>query len=265
MFQILKDPEASSEDLGRAYIEAEQIRQELEEAKGQAYEHLMDLQKDLLGPGGKPCRELKTVRGKFEDLAIRCDACTHGLEQLRSRIGERLEMEAKERLAAIGKELKELQGEKRQLYETFLDAAARVVVLKEELDWRELVYSSQTGACGEAVPKLKVETHVMSSDMIELFIGRVKKYREESSVQSFADSLKGRQSFLSDEETRLQDLLQGFDPDVEVQRFLDRFKPKQEEAGPLELEPERKRSSPVPESLTGDVLVDYTGGPVAVE
>jgi len=105
MFSILKNRNATSTELAETYIQAKKLAEDLSTEKSEIHQKLMELQVDSFDK--KPSRELQSLKVKMDNLNIRIEGCKFGREQLKNRLGEVLQKEAKQRQHQTGvKEVK---------------------------------------------------------------------------------------------------------------------------------------------------------------
>ena len=253
MFSILKNPEASSEELAEAYANALKFEEKLEAEKVEAKNEMLSLQIGCLE--GKPTKEFLKAKNKLDGISGKLEAVQFGREQLKTRIGERLRVEAQERLEEIEQELSEISGEKRQINQEFLNFAAKAAVLREKLKGITLTHDCK-GNYQPCVPSLEVRISLMDQNDGEFYSKCVEHYRREIGVGDFSQTLRGRESILSDERERLEKLLQS-GPEGAAQDLLDKLCPPRQE-------PEPQAPPDEPESRkTSEFTIDYDkiGGP----
>ncbi len=245
MFSILKNQDATCEDMAKAFVKAEAFEKQLKDEQAKAYENLMDIQKDFLDPGKKGSKALKDARAAFEDVTIRLDACRHGQQQLNERIADRLPVEAKNRTEKIHSEYADLENQKKTKFREFLRVAAQAVAIHEEINWREIFHDDR-GNYSERLPSLKIDAHNLQDDDLVCFMKEVEQQRKKSSVKKYADSFKAKQDHLSEELYKLEKLLDEYDPETEVENLLNSFRPKEVKPETTEVDHEGyKKSSPV--------------------
>lgn len=222
MFSILKNPEAASKDLAEVYVGAERLEETLSGEKSEAYEALMAAQIECFD-NEKPTREFLSAQKRLETINTKIEGCKFGREQLKNRLGERLQVEIKQRLEQITKELASLSSEEKEIQEAFLSTAAKAAVLKEQIKGRSLLSDSQ-GFVTAGVPSLKVEIHLLDGIDGAFYSERIKHYRKELQVGDFSRSITGRRDDLVQERGKLERSLQS-DPLKSAEELLNRLIP----------------------------------------
>jgi len=253
MFSILKNPEATSEELAKTYGQSAMLQETLESEKMKIHEKLMELQVEAFGK--KQSKKIQSVKEEMDNINIRIEGCKFGQQQIKNRIAERLHVEAKQRLEEIEQELSEISGEKRQINQEFLNFAAKAAVLREKLKGITLTHDCK-GNYQPCVPSLEVRISLMDQNDGEFYSKCVEHYRREIGVGDFSQTLRGRESILSDERERLEKLLQS-GPEGAAQDLLDKLCPPRQE-------PEPQAPPDEPESRkTSEFTIDYDkiGGP----
>ena len=224
MFKILQNPKATSTQLRETYIEAEKFVKALSIEKEREYKALMVAQVECFS--AKPTKEFLTAKKKLDDISTRIEGCRFGQEQIKARLGEVLQKEAKQRLGEIEQELSEISCEKRRINQEFLNSAAKAAVLREKLKGITLTHDCK-GNYQPCVPSLEVKINLMDQSDAQIFLKCVEHYRSELTVGDFSQTLRGRESFLADEREKLEKLLQT-DPEGAAQDLLNRLCPQKQ-------------------------------------
>ena len=247
MFKILKNMEASSGELAEAYANTLKIEGKLESERAEAKHEMLSLQVEAFG---KQNKKLQAVKAKMDDLGLRIEALHYGQQELKTRIADRLQVEARQRLEEIEGELDSLAIEERKFQEAFLSMAAEAVVLKEKIKGRSLLSDSQ-GAVTAGIPSLKVELHLLDSRDGAFYSQEVKRFRQEIGAQNFSETIWGRRDNLVQESDRLERRLSG-DPQEAAEELLNRLIPS---PAPEPDEPKSRKTS--------EFTIDYDkiGGP----
>lgn len=258
MFEALKKSDASVDELATAFVESEALEGRLQEETERLYLNLMEIQKDFLEPGQEASKELKDARAEFQDATIRLDAVRHGQDKLKSRIAERLPIEAEQRLSDIDILYEGLDKDRDRLFKEFLKVVAKAVAIKEEIEWREF-YPGPDGEYKERLPSIALDYNLMDEAQVQFLIKHIERYRAKSSVQSRAESIKGKQEDLSGEIGKLQNMMDEFKPELEVENVLNKFRPTEpEEAESQETQQqEGEKNTTSGLSYDHDVKPDY--------
>ena len=248
MFSILKNRNASVRDLTAAYTQAMKFEEKLRTEQTQAKRDLVSLQLECLEK--KPSKDFLSAKDRLDNISSKIEAVQFGREELRARIADRLGVEARERLEIIEQELKSLAAKEEELNQKFLDSAARTAVLKEQIKGQALSHDSR-GNYQVTTPSLEVKLHLMDMGDGKIYSERIEYYRKESPAQSFSDSVRGKQSGLTEERMKLEKML-ATAPAEEAQRLLNKLIPP---PAPEPAEPESRKTS--------EFTVDYDkiGGP----
>ena len=254
MFKILENPEATSTQLRETYIEAEKLVKALSIEKEREYKALMVAQVECFS--AKPTKEFLTAKKKLDDISTRIEGCKFGQEQIKARLGEVLQKEARQRLEEIEGELDSLAIEERKFQEAFLSMAAEAVVLKEKIKGRSLLSDSQ-GAVTAGIPSLKVELHLLDSRDGAFYSQEVKRFRQEIGAQNFSETIRGRRDNLVQESDRLERRLSG-DPQEAAEELLNRLIPS---PAPEPDEPESRKTSSFVRDYGKIGGPDYEEGP----
>lgn len=245
MFEILKDSNASVEDLTAAYTQAMTFEKKLEGEKAEAHRALMIEQRDCLDPGTKPSKKLTAAKERLENISSKIEAVQFGMEELKARIADRLQVESQERLKQIAKELSAVSSEEERLQKEFLSLAAGAVVIQEKIKGQSLLSDSR-GYVTAGIPSLKVELHLLDGSDGTFYSQEVKRFRQESGAQSFSETITGRRDDFVQEQAKLEKMLSA-DPAEEVERLLDKLDPPAPTPEPTEPEPRK----------TSEFTIDY--------
>jgi hypothetical protein len=228
MFEILKDQNANSTELAETYVQAKKLEEDLSTEKLEIHQKLMELQ--VASFNAKPDKKLLSLKTEMDALIIRLDACRFGREQLKTRIADRLKVEARGRLEVIDQELSSLSSEEKELNQKYLDSAARTAVIRESIRGQALSHDTR-GNYQTSIPNLEIKLHLMDLEDGKFYSERVEYYRTKSGPQTFSDSVRGRQSDLSQERDRLEKSLQS-EPLKNAEELLSKLIPPKPEPEP---------------------------------
>ncbi|MCD6297337.1 MAG: hypothetical protein J7M30_09300, partial [Deltaproteobacteria bacterium] len=106
MFSILKNPEATSEELAEAYANALKFEEKLEAERVEAKNEMLSLQISCLE--GEPTKKFLKAKNRLDAISGKVEAIQFGRQELKTRIADRLQVEARQRLEEIEQELSEI-------------------------------------------------------------------------------------------------------------------------------------------------------------
>jgi len=240
MFKILENMQASSEELAKTYVQAMAFEKKFEAERVEAKNEMLSLQIGCLE--GKPTREFLKAKDKLDGISGKLEAVQFGRQEIRARIANRLQVEARQRFEEIEQELSEISGEKQRINQEFLNLAAKAAVLREKLKGITLTHDCK-GNYQPCVPSLEVKINLMDQSDAQIFLKCVEHYRSELTVGDFSQTLRGRESFLADEREKLEKLLQS-DPEEAAQDLLNRLCPQKRQPAEEPAENEKPKTHP---------------------
>ena len=143
MFKLLHNPEATCKQLANAHKQAAQAEQGLKTERDRAYTALLDIQKNHLADS-KESKQVKDVLAAYEIYKIKHESCLYGMEQLKTKMVERLPVEAKQRIEQIEAETEILLSRKKELHEKYLLAVAETELILNKIEGKPLTYNKST-------------------------------------------------------------------------------------------------------------------------
>jgi len=209
MFKILNDPQATCARLAEAYIEAEAAEKSFKTEHDQAYEKLLDVQKDCFD-SSKESKLLKDARAAYETAKLRRKACFHGLAQLKELMIKRLPVEATTRQKAIETEQKKLFSQKSALNEQYLSKIAEALVIQEQIEGRPMSDAGKGSWVERGIRNINLAV-LTAEDRINLY-EQVKTLRESLPTPEGGLSISMRLSRLWDESEKIKKMLCEPDP-----------------------------------------------------
>lgn len=226
MFEILKDSEANVKDLTAAYLQAMKFEEILKTEQTEVKKDLVSSQLDCLQK--KPSKVFLSAKEQLGNISTKIEAVRFGREELKTKIADRLGVEAKQRLEQIKEELELVASEEKELQASFLSMAAKAAVLRESIQGQALSHDTR-GNYQVTTPSLEVKLHLMDLEDGKIYSDRVEHYRKELQVGSFGGTIRGRRDDLVGERDQLERLLSG-DPLQNAQGLLDKLIPPASEA-----------------------------------
>lgn len=205
MFKVLHNPEATCKQLANAHKQAVEAEQGLKTEQERAYTALLDIQKNHLADS-KESKQVKDALAAYEIYKIKHESCLYGMEQLKTKMVERLPVEAKQRIEQIEAETEILLSRKKELHEKYLLAVAETELILNKIEGRPLMYNK---SAAEYVPGALrgVDFAIMSPDDV-LFIKQAMAAKDNADEPAVNLSL----SKLWDESEKLENLLS--EPDL---------------------------------------------------
>ncbi|MBI9089892.1 MAG: hypothetical protein JEZ12_11805 [Desulfobacterium sp.] len=216
MFKIIKDENATVEQLAQGFVRIEEFKVSLADDHQTTYNNLVDLQQESLS-GGNVAAKIKKTKAELEDIGTKQEACDRGMEQIKGLIAPLIPVEAKKRVETLDADYDVLQAEELGLYRDFFTACAKAIALREKIKGIDYTYTSSS-EMREDSPKLDVQAfHLMNTEDSMFLTEQVKKAREE--VGQFRP-VERRMSAVADEANHLRDMLGDFNPETQTEKII---------------------------------------------
>jgi len=223
MFEILNDSSASPEVMAKGYIEIENALKGFQEEHTGIYDRVIELQQQALSGKGVS-KDLGKAKKELEAVSIKIEACQRGMAVLRDRMAEAIPVYAQERWEAIGTEYEDLSAKKVNQMKDALRIAAKCLVLFEEITGPEISYNDSTGETRLVAPSLKVEWAKLESNEKAFFENEVIACRDRSTAKGYLQTTNCKLSDLGTERQKIEEMLDAYDPEREVEKMIGRFR-----------------------------------------
>ncbi|MDY6988390.1 MAG: hypothetical protein SWQ30_10060 [Thermodesulfobacteriota bacterium] len=209
--------ERTVDDLVKSYHDTAARLKEIQDKTAEAKAELLTLLQKEVDQEDVPEEVLQKAKSDYDHLSMKAEAFQDRLDSLRGEISAWLPEEARQRVENIQKELEALGQEKKVLNKQYLTLCAQAAVLLEKIKGPS-IFDDGRGNYRITTPGLKLDLGRLDSEDTALYIAAVEKARKDTGVETFQESIRGRDSELHKEQKRLQGILA--DPEAEVQRLI---------------------------------------------
>ena len=216
MFKILNDSKATSDALAKAYQEIESHIAGLQSERSNIHSELVTAKRENMA-GGNNSKILTKLKGQQDDIDLEIEASETALGEIRSRIIAILPGEVETQIEKLTAQYSKLLDEKKQKRREYLTHLARAAVVREEIQGPEMLYLPSKGEHKVSSPTVKWNPETAIDDELHFFHEQGLKFRAQSKIKNYNDTIEARSREFSKEIARLQKV---DDPAAEADRLL---------------------------------------------
>ena len=216
MFKVLANEKANCDELARAYAEIQNHIAGLQQERENIHQQLVDAKRQNMS-GASNSKALTKLKGQQDDIDLEVEASQTALDEIRQRMIEKLPAETETQIEKLTAQYSKLLDEKREKRREYLTLLAKAAVIREEITGPEMHYMSGSGEHRVMPPKVEWNPASAIDDELHFFHEQGLKFRAQSKIKNYNDTIEARSREFSKEIARLQKV---DDPAAEADRLL---------------------------------------------
>lgn len=223
MYQVILNEGSSVEELATAYSFFERKRAEIVSALADCRARLVELQLQRMG-GENVAKVLKEAKSLFEDLSLEVEACSDGQAKAKSRMADAIRKRHEARIQEIDGETAAMMEDIKALNREYLTACAQAALLYQKLKGPRVSCPGTSGFFYQ-LPQPDLSFLRSGGDDITYYLREFERLSGSplpgpKDCPSQYRGLEDRRWDLCREKNALQERLEAFDSEQEIEPFL---------------------------------------------